>query len=170
VRLKRYGSSRLVACCASALLTASLVAGCGTGGSGLERDTARQLQARVLEVTQASSQNDPGAALKALEGLETELAAAQQRGDVSEERHRSITTIATAVRADLEDAVDAAKLAAAKTAEEAAAATPSPAPEVPAPAATQPQQENPGQEHGNSGQEQNKDSDKKGEEKGKGKD
>lgn len=168
MRLVRNGSSRLVAGCAAALLAAGLLAGCGTGGSGLERDAARQLQARVLEVTQASSQNDPTAALKALEGLETELAAAQQRGDVSEERHRSITTIATAVRSDLEDAVAAAELAAAKAAEEKAAAeqpatTPSPTPEAPAPAATQPQQ-------GNSGQEQDKDADNKGEDKGKGKD
>ncbi|MEQ7735940.1 FIMAH domain-containing protein, partial [Escherichia coli] len=124
----------------AALLTAGMVTGCGTGGSGLERDAARQLQARVLEVTQASSQNDPNAALKALEGLETELAAAQQRGDISEERRRSITTIATAVRADLKDAVAAAELAAAKAAEEKsaaekaaaeqAAATPSPTTEA----------------------------------------
>lgn len=166
MRLLQNGSSRLVTSCVAALLAAGLVAGCGTGGSGLERDAARQLQARVLEVTQASSQNDPNAALEALEGLETELAAAQQRGDITEERRRSITTIATAVRADLEDAVE---LAAAKAAEEKAAAeqppatTPSPTPEAPAAAATQPQQ-------GNSGQEQDKDADNKGEDKGKGKD
>lgn len=163
--LVRNGTSRLATGCAAALLAAGLVAGCGTGGSGLEQDAARQLQARVLEVTQASSQNDPTAALKALEGLETELAAAQLRGDISEERRRSITTIATAVRADLEDAAElsAAKAAEEKAAAEQSATTPSPTPEAPAPAATQPQQ-------GNSGQEQDRDAENKGGEKGKGKD
>lgn len=124
------------------LLGAGLLSGCGTADTGLQQEAARQLQARVLEVTQASSQNDPAAALKALEGLEAELEAAQAEGRISEERRRSITTIATAVRADLNDAVAAAEKAAAdKAAEEeriareaAAAQTPAPDVGTPAPA------------------------------------
>ena len=104
------------------LLAAGLLSGCGTNDSGLQRDAARQLQARVLEVTQASSQNDPGGALKALEGLEAELQAAQAKGQISDDRRRSITTIATAVRADLDDAVAAAQAAADKAAADKAVA------------------------------------------------
>jgi hypothetical protein len=105
------------------LLVAGFLSGCGTADSGLQREAARQLQARVLEVTQASSQNDPAAAMTALEGLEAELEEAQANGQVSEERRRSITTIASAVRADLEEAIAAQKAAAdAAAAEQAAAA------------------------------------------------
>ena len=131
---------------AAAVLVAGLVGGCAPGDAGLQRDAARQLQARVLEVTQASSQNDPAAALKALEGLEAELEAAQAKGQITEERRRTITTVATAVRADLDDAIAAAEQAAAEeaernraAAEEAALAeaaqtpAPAPAPEAPAP-------------------------------------
>jgi hypothetical protein len=151
---------------AAAALAGGLLAGCGTGNSGLERDAARQLQARVLEVTQASSQDDPAGALRALEGLDAELTAAQDRGDISDERRRNITTIATAVRADLEEAVAAAEAAAAKAAEEKAAAeqaaaAESSAPEVAAPSAPEPGG-NPGA--GGAGD------DNKGRDKGKGKD
>jgi hypothetical protein len=128
--------------CSAAVLAAALLSGCATTEAGLEREAARQLQARVLEVTQASSENDPAAALRALEGLEAELEAAQSEGQISEERRRSITTIATAVRAELNGAIAAAEKAAANkaaeeariAAEQAAAATPPPAAEAPAPA------------------------------------
>ncbi|WP_350004297.1 hypothetical protein [Pseudarthrobacter sp. WHRI 8279] len=131
-----------VLACSAAVLAAALLASCATTEAGLEREAAGQLQARVLEVTQASSENDPAAALRALEGLEAELEAAQSEGQISEERRRSITTIATAVRADLNEAIAAAEKAAADkaaeeariAAEQAAAATPPPAAEVPAPA------------------------------------
>lgn len=92
-----------------AVLAVTLLTGCAQAETGLERDTARQLQARVLEITQASSQNKPETALKALDGLETELQEAKDSGRITEERHRSITTITTAVRADLERAIAAAK-------------------------------------------------------------
>lgn len=161
--LARHITSRAVVGLTAAALTAGSVAGCGSGETGLQRDTARQLQARVLEVTQASSQNDPNGALKALEGLEAELAEAQDRGDISEERRRNITTIATAVRADLEDAIAAAEQAAKEKAAGEQPATQSPTPEAPAPAPTQPA--NSGQDQG---QEDN--SNGRGDEKGKGKD
>jgi hypothetical protein len=113
-----------------------MLSGCATNSNGLQREVATQLQARVLEVTQASSQNDPASALKALDGLEADLSAAQAKGKVSEERRRSITTVATAVRADLKDAIEAQQAAATKAAEDAriaaeqaASQSPSPAPE-----------------------------------------
>jgi hypothetical protein len=140
VRLPPHAGRKLVLGCSAALLAAGLLSGCGTGDAGLQREAARQLQARVLEVTQASSQNDPAAALQALEGLEAELEAAQAEGRISEERRRTITTIATAIRADLNEAIAAEKAAADKAAEEEriaaekAAETPPPAAEVPAPA------------------------------------
>lgn len=152
----------------AALLVAALLSGCGTGDTGLRRDAARQLQARVLEVTQASSQNDPAAALKALEGLEAELEAAQAKGDVSEERRRSITTIATAVRADLDEAALAAEQARAQAAEEARKAAEAASPSAaatqeaattPAPPAEQP-----------SGQQGQDEAKKGGQGKGKGSD
>ena len=126
---------RLLLACSTALVAASLLSACNASGNGLRREAATQLQARVLEVTQASSQNDPASALKALEGLEADLAAAQAKGQVSEERRRSITTVATAVRADLNEAIDAqqaaAKAAPSPTAE-APASQPAPAPAPPA--------------------------------------
>jgi hypothetical protein len=142
VRLAFPAGRTSVLACLAAVLAAALLSGCATTDAGLEREAARQLQARVLEVTQASSENDPAAALRALEGLEAELEAAQSEGQISEDRRRSITTIATAVRAELNGAIAAAEKAAADkaaeeariAAEQAAAATPPPAAEAPAPA------------------------------------
>jgi len=149
----------------AAVLAAGLLTGCGTRDASLQPGAARQLQARVLEVSEASSRNDPAAALKALENLEADLAAAQSKGQVSEERQRSITTIAAAVRADLSEAAAAAAKAAeeAHIAEEAAAAQASQAAtQAPAPA-PQPTPE-PAPANGNG-------EDKKGNgDKGKGKD
>ena len=131
--LRQASPGPLLLACAAAALAAALLSACAAPGTGLQREAATQLQARVLEVTQASSQNDPAAALKALEGLEADLSAAQAKGQVSEERRRSITTVASAVRADLNEAISA-QAAAAKAAEDAriaasqAAQAPSPAP------------------------------------------
>ena len=129
--LLQASPNRLLLACSAALIAASFLSACAAPGSGLQREAATQLQARVLEVTQASSQDDPESALQALAGLEADLAAAQAKGQVSEERRRSITTVATAVRADLDDAVAVKKAAAAKAAEDAANAgqgTPAPSP------------------------------------------
>ncbi|WP_432245782.1 hypothetical protein ACRB8A_05360 [Arthrobacter sp. G.S.26] len=142
----------------AALLALGLLAGCSGGETGLQRDTARQLQERVLEVTQASAKNDPAAALKALDSLDAELDAALAKGQISTERHKSVTTIADGVRADLqadlaaaqkaaEDArIAAEKAAAEKAAAEKAATEPPASPEtvVPAPAATEAPAPDPG--------------------------
>ncbi|TQJ35702.1 hypothetical protein [Arthrobacter sp. SLBN-122] len=167
LRYARRG--RMVLACSATLLAAGLLSACAGPGSGLKREAAAQLQARVLEVTQASSQNEPATALKALEGLEADLSALQAKGQVSEERRRSITTVATAVRADLKEAVDAQQ-AAAKAAEDArtgqASQSPSPTAEVPAPQpapAPAPAQGNAGGNGADTGKNNNGD-------KGKGKD
>lgn len=109
---------------AASLVLAASLASCGQAETGLQRDAARQLQERVLGVSQAAAQNDHAAALTALDGLESELSAAANSGQVSEERRRTIMTVVTAVRADLNAAVDAAAKAAAdaKAAEEKAKA------------------------------------------------
>ena len=157
----RPSPGRLMLAGSAALLAAGLLNACAAPGNGLQREAATQLQARVLEVTQASSQDNPESALQALEGLEADLTAAQAKGQVSEERRRSITTVATAVRADLNDAIAAQKAAAAKAAEDAriaagqAAQSPSPTPESPAsqpaPAPAPPNQGNSGNANKNNG-------------------
>lgn len=148
----RGGLARVTARCvsvATAFVLVGTLAACGPADSGLKKDTARQFQERVLAVTQAAAGNDPAAALSALDGLEADVAAAADRGDVSEDRRRSITTATAAVRADLTQALAAAVAAAAtakaKAAEEAAAqkqaeadaaaeaAASNPAPVAPAP-------------------------------------
>jgi len=139
VTLRRPTLGRLALAGSAALMAAGLLGACASPVTGLQREAAAQFQARVLEVTQAASQNDPASALKALDGLESDLSAAAAKGKVSEERSRSITTVASAVRADLNDAV-AAQQAAAKAAEDARiaaqqAATQTPSPETSSPAA-----------------------------------
>ncbi|MBT2538873.1 hypothetical protein [Arthrobacter sp. ISL-69] len=109
---------------ATALALAVSLAGCGPAETGLQRDAARQLQERVLGVSQAAAANDHITALQALDSLEAELALASSDGRVSEERRQRILTIITAVRADLRVAIEAAATAAAakSAGEEAASA------------------------------------------------
>ena len=136
--LRRMPRTRGLAAAAALLLAGSLAA-CGPANTGLQHDAARQLQERVLGVSQAAAANDPASGLAALDGLEADLAAAVGNGQVSEDRRRSIMTAAAAVRADLAAAKSAADAAAAeaaaaqqKAAAEAAQTTPAPA--APAPA------------------------------------
>lgn len=124
----------------AAVLFACSMAACGPAETGLQRDTARHLQERVLGVSQAAAANDLSGGLAALDSLEADLASATGTGQVSEDRRRSIITAAAAVRADLTAAMDLAA-AAAKDSEDAAAANAAaaeaanmaPAPDAPAP-------------------------------------
>lgn len=131
---------------AAGLLLAASLAACGPAGTGLQSDTARQLQERVLSVSQAAAGSDIAAALSDLDSLESDVAAEVGQGHVSEERRRTIMTAAAAVRADLMEAkaqADAAAAAAARAAQDAAAqkqaeadaANATPAAVAPAPAA-----------------------------------
>ncbi len=138
---RRLATPRGLTVAAGLMLAASLAA-CGPADTGLQRDTARQLQERVLGVSQAAAGNDLAAALSALDSLESDVAAEVGKGNVSEERRRSIMTAAAAVRADLTAAKANADAAAAKAAEDAAAqkqaeadaTKAAPAPVAPAPA------------------------------------
>ena len=138
---RRLPRARGVAAAAALLLVGSLAA-CGPAYTGLQHDAARQLQQRVLGVSEAAAGNDPAGGLAALDGLEADLAAAVGNGQVSEDRRRSITTAAAAVRADLTAAKSAADAAAAEAAAAqqqadaaaAEAAKTTPAPPAPAPA------------------------------------
>ncbi|MCO4273082.1 hypothetical protein NG701_01315 [Pseudarthrobacter sp. HLT3-5] len=96
---------------AAALAVAVSLAGCGPADTGMQRDTAHQLQELVLGVSQAAAANDHAAALKTLDSLEADVATAAGSGQVSEERRRKIMTSITAVRADLNAAAAAAKAA-----------------------------------------------------------
>ncbi|MDR7161277.1 hypothetical protein [Arthrobacter sp. BE255] len=139
---RRLPRARGVAAAAALLLAGSLAA-CGPADTGLQHDAARQLQQRVLGVSEAAAGNDPAGGLAALDGLEADLAAAFGNGQVSEDRRRSIMTAAAAVRADLAAAKSAADAAAAEAAAaqqqadaaaaEAAKATPAPVAPAPAP-------------------------------------
>jgi hypothetical protein len=129
---------------AVALILATTLAGCATPDAGLQRETARQLQERVLSVGQAAAGKDNAAALKALERLESDLSAASASGRVSEDRRRTIMTAVAAVRADLTAAEAQARAAAdaaaqAKADADAAekAAQDASVPVVPAPAPTE---------------------------------
>ncbi|WP_426225020.1 hypothetical protein [Pseudarthrobacter sp. DSP2-3-2b1] len=153
---------------AAAVVLAASLASCAPAETGLQRDAARQLQERVLGVSQAAAANDHAAALTALDSLETELSAAADNGQVSEERRRTVMTVITAVRADLNAAIDAAAKAAAeaKAAEEktkadadaaAKAAQQSAAPVVPAPAPAPAPADNGNEGKGNEGKGKDKD-------------
>lgn len=120
-RHRHFGRLAAVITAAILMLASALVA-CAPVDSGLHRDAARQLQERVLGVSQAAAGNDPAGALSALERLEADLAAASSSGQVSEDRRRSIMTAVAAVRADLAASKAAADAAAAEAAAEAAAA------------------------------------------------
>ncbi|MDP9984705.1 hypothetical protein J2W14_004132 [Pseudarthrobacter oxydans] len=102
------------------LLLAASLAGCAPAQTALPHDSARHFQELVLGVSQSAAANDHAAALKSLDSLETDVATSAAGGNVSEERRRSIMTSITAVRADINAAIDAA--ASAKAAEETAAA------------------------------------------------
>lgn len=144
----RYPARASAQAATVALLLAGSLSACGPSDTGLKPDAARQLQERVMGVSQAAAGNDPAAGLAALDALEADLAAAVGKGEVSDERRRSIMTAAAAVRADLAAVKAAADAAAAKAAQEAAAvqeqaaaeaaaseaATVAPVPAVPTPA------------------------------------
>ncbi|MGY4542770.1 hypothetical protein ACVWY0_002695 [Arthrobacter sp. UYNi723] len=126
---------------AAALALAASLAGCGPADTAMQRDTAHQLQELVLGVSQAAAANDHTAALKTLDSLEADVATAAGSGKVSEERRRRIMTSITAVRADLNAAVEAAA-AAAKAAEAVAAAAEAEKSKADAEAAAQAAQKN----------------------------
>lgn len=135
---KRRGARNLVQIAAGLVLAVSL-AGCAPVNTGLQPETARQLQARVLNVSEAAASSDHAGALEALDNLEAELSSAAGNGQITDERRRNIMTIITAVRAALTAEIEAAEAAAAaKATEEAAAVEAAEKAETDAPAVEQP--------------------------------
>ena len=106
---------------AAALISASL-ASCSAPAPDLEPDSAQQLQAKVLSVSEAAAGSDPASALKSLDELVVQLDASAADGGVSFKRHQSIMKAIEAVRADLAAAQAQAQAAAAAEAAAAAAA------------------------------------------------
>lgn len=133
----------------AALVLAASLAGCAPAETGLQADAARQLQARVLHVSEAAAASDRDAALKALDALEADLTTSAGKGEISLERQRRIAAVIAAVRADLTGIQFAVQSAAVKPHDDepASAGTetvqqpgyapvaPEPAPIIPAPIA-----------------------------------
>lgn len=99
-----------------------LLAGCQTAPQDLSTDRAEQFQARVLAITTAVSDGSYAGALDELAALEADLNAAAADGTISFSRHQRIEAALSAVKADVQAAVDAEVAP-------APAETPTPAPE-----------------------------------------
>jgi len=98
---------KLLSAFAGAALVLSLTAGCQTTAPDITPDQAEAFQSRVLEVTSAVAEGGWAAALGALTALEGELDAAAAAGDISFARHQRIEAAMTAVREDVQAAIDA---------------------------------------------------------------
>ena len=111
--LKRRLSSAVTATIAAALL----LAGCAS--PSYDAETADDLQARVLAVTEAVSAGDYPTAGTRLAQLTAAADTALDQGQVSTERHASILTAAALVQKDVDAAIATAAEVAASKAEEA---------------------------------------------------
>ncbi|BCW66124.1 hypothetical protein NicSoilB4_08870 [Arthrobacter sp. NicSoilB4] len=129
----------------AAVLSTGALAGCAPAPE-LDRGAARELQSKVLAVTEAAAANDPAASLKQLDELVLKLDEAAARGEVSFKRHQSIRKSVDSVRGDLTArqaeaeaarvaAAEAARVAAEKEAAAQAAAAAAAAPPAPVPPA-----------------------------------
>ncbi|MET0713951.1 MAG: hypothetical protein ABWY57_03490 [Mycetocola sp.] len=117
---------KLLSAFAGAALVLSLTTGCQTAPPDITADQAKAFQSRVLAITGAVADGGYAAALEALTALETELDAAAAAGSVSFARHQRIEAAMTAVRADVQAAIDAQAV---PEPEPAPAPTRAPAPE-----------------------------------------
>lgn len=100
----------------SVLVLVGLLTGCAPAETELQAEAARQLQAKVLTISQAAAANDTGGALKALDALTADLEAKAARGELTDVRKRRISTVIAAVRADLTTVQLSAPAASVKTA------------------------------------------------------
>lgn len=99
--------TRLFSAIASAILVVGLTAGCQTSAPDLGAEQAKAFQARVLTASSSVADGGYAAALEELTALETELDAAAADGTVSFSRHQRIDAALSAVKADLQAAIDA---------------------------------------------------------------
>lgn len=96
-----WSSRRGVVPFIAAVTLAALLSGCGPAETDLQQAVARQLQSRVMRVSEAAAAGDRDAALKALDFLAVDLETSAGKGEVSADRKRRISTVIAAVRADL---------------------------------------------------------------------
>lgn len=96
-----WSSRRGVVPFIAALTLSALLSGCGPAETDLQQAIARQLQSRVMRVSEAAAAGDRDAALKALDVLAVDLETSAGKGEVSADRKRRISTVIAAVRADL---------------------------------------------------------------------
>lgn len=97
---------------AAVLACALLLAGCAPTTSYTD-DTARVLQQRVLAVSEAAGQADFSAARLRIDELRASAADALARGELSQQRHDSISAALDLVQADVDAAIEeAARVAA----------------------------------------------------------
>jgi hypothetical protein len=118
---RRHAWQPAVGLLVAAVLAAGL-AGCSAPPAELGHDAAKELQSKVLAVTEAAAANDTAGSLKLLDELVVGLDGATARGEVSFKRHESIKSSIEAVRADLMAQQAAAAEAARVAAEQEAAA------------------------------------------------
>jgi hypothetical protein len=96
-----WSSRRGVVPFIAARTLSALLSGCGPAETDLQQAIARQLQSRVMRVSEAAAAGDRDAALKALDVLAVDLETSAGKGEVSADRKRRISTVIAAVRADL---------------------------------------------------------------------
>ena len=93
---------------AAAILVIGLsIAGCSATPTGLDTETSRTWQARVVAIAEYAGATDHATALQELDALETEAARARADGEISAERASIIQQSIALVRADLEAAIAA---------------------------------------------------------------
>lgn len=105
----------------AATLCVFALAGCSSTPA-YTADAAASLQTAALQVTQSSADSDFAGAAVHLAELRAAADAALARGDITEERHRSIQSSADLVQSDLDASIAAAEQAAADAAAAQAAA------------------------------------------------
>ncbi|MBG6215376.1 MAG: hypothetical protein LH475_11150 [Cryobacterium sp.] len=104
----------------SGLLLLLPLAGCAAEPVDLHASTAKNLQAAMLDITEAAAAGDFGDAQSLLTHMQANLRTAAAAGQVSAERSASIQSAINLVSADLTVEIDAAAVAAAAAAQEVA--------------------------------------------------
>ena len=120
--MNRRIRNRLTVAVAAGLLLLLPLAGCAAEPVQLEASTAQNLQAAMLDVTEAAAAGDFTDAQSLLTDMQADLHAAAAAGQVSAERSSSIQTAINLVSNDLTVEIEAAALAAEAAAAAAAKA------------------------------------------------
>lgn len=135
-----------------------MLTGCASG-TDFDAEAAKQLQSRVLSVTEAAAGGDHSTALTTLAELDVDARDALARNQITDARFESITAAATLVRADLEAAIIA----------NAPPPPPAPAPAPPASSDSDNRSDTEGKDEKKNDEDEEKKDDKKNENEDKGK-